>query len=223
MKSPTAQMPNVMCHFETISILKSKPSIFIIFCLYSLTSFCQVGSDAKSSNNNSDTSTFGLDYLFAGLGSNMGKFMPTIKIKGSNFLYTYEQNSYYGEKNKRVDTVCVKTFRQTSIDSILEIIKDLKDTAIKEYNFCIMSGGIHSLNIRNGIHTTSFILSNTFHYAALKIANILNEYVPEDKKLWANEKMIKDAEDCRAYLFKDVDKYKKKKRKSNKTKSKKVY
>ena len=143
----------------------------------------------------------------------MGKLAPTIQIKGTNFLYTYEQNSYYGEKSKRADTICVKKFRQTSIDSILEIIKYLKDTAIKEYNFCIMSGGIHFLTITNGIDTTSFQLSNTFHYTALKVANILNVYVPEDKKLWANEKMIKDADDCLKSFLKDV----KRKRKEKKT------
>jgi len=82
-----------------------------------------------------------------------------------------------------------------------------------------MSGGIHFLTVTNGIDTTSFELSNTFNYSALKIANILNEYAPADKQLWANEQMIKDAEDCKTYLFKNADKNKKKKRKSQKTKN----
>ena len=143
----------------------------------------------------------------------MGSFQPTIKIKGTNFLYTYEQNSYYGKKDDRVDTVCVKAFRQTSIDSIIDIIKDLKDTSIREYNFCIMSGGIHFLTVTNGIDTTNFQLSNTFDHTALKIAKILNGYAPADKQLWANEQMIKDAEDCLKDLLKRTDDDKKKKRK----------
>ena len=149
----------------------------------------------------------------------MGSFQPTIKIKGTNFLYTYEQNSYYGKKDDRVDTVCVKAFRQTSIDSIIDIIKDLKDTSIREYNFCIMSGGIHFLTVTNGIDTTNFQLSNTFDYTALKIANILNEYAPTDKQLWANEQMIKDAEDCLKDLLKRNDDGMKKKRKGVKKKN----
>ena len=149
----------------------------------------------------------------------MGSFQPTIKIHGTNFLFTYEQNSYYGEKSTRIDTICIKEFRKNSIDSIVEIIKDLKDTTIKEYNFCIMSGGIHYLTIANGIDTTNFELSNTFDYTALKIATILNEYLPSGKKLWANEQMIKDAEDCWTGLMKRAEREKKKKRTSTKKKN----
>ena len=155
---------------------------------------------------------FSLYYGFSGLGSNLGSFQPTIRIKGTTLVYTYEQNSYWGEKSKRVDTVSIRSFRQSSIDSITEIVKDLGDTSIREYNYCIMSGGIHFLSVTIGVDTTSFELSNTFDYTALKIANILNEYLPQDKQLWANEKMIKDAEDCWASLMKKVDDKKKKKK-----------
>ena len=151
-----------------------------------------------------DTVNFSLYYGFSGLGSNMGSFQPTIRIIGTELTYTYEQNSYYGEKSKRIDTVGMWIFRQSSIDSIAEIVKDLRDTTIEEYNFCIMSGGIHFLSVTIRGETTRFQLSNTFDYSALKIANILNKYLPQDKQLWANEKMIKDAEDCLASLMKTV-------------------
>jgi hypothetical protein len=195
--------------------------ITILFILYlaSFTIFSQTKPLPQENLNNSAKPTFYLYYGFSGLGSNMGSFQPTIKIKGTNFLYTYEQNSYYGKKDDRVDTVCVKAFRQTSIDSIIDIIKDLKDTSIREYNFCIMSGGIHFLTVTNGIDTTNFQLSNTFDYTALKIANILNEYAPTDKQLWANEQMIKDAEDCLKDLLKRNDDGMKKKRKGVKKKN----
>jgi hypothetical protein len=81
-----------------------------------------------------------------------------------------------------------------------------------------MSGGIHFLTVINGTDTTSFELSNTFHYTALKIANILNEYAPADKQLWANEQMIKAAEDCKNYLFRNVDKVKERNGKPQKIK-----
>jgi hypothetical protein len=210
-----AVMSHLQRHFKTLE----RQILTFIMCLGGMSTFSQTNLLTKESLDKSATPKFHLYYGFSGLGSNMGSFQPTIKVKGTNFLYTYEQNSYYGEKNKRVDTVCVKAFRQSSIDSIIDIIKDLKDTLIIEYNFCIMSGGIHFLTIVNGNDTTGFQLSNTFHYTALKITSILNEYAPKDKQIWANEQMIKDAEDCLTYLFKGADKNKKRKRKSIKTKN----
>ncbi len=164
----------------------------LLSCLTIITVFSQTNSIISGNS----IPAFYLHYGFSGLGSNMGSFQPTIKIKGTDFIYTYEQNSYWGEKSKRVDTICIKIFKQSSIDSIIEIIKDLKDTTIKEYNPCVMSGGIHFLSVSDGIDTTSFELMNTFDYTALKISNILNQYTPVDKKLWANEKMIEEAGDC---------------------------
>jgi len=173
-------------------------------------------SFGQTKNVEHDT-TFYLYYGFAGLGSNLGSFQPTIIIRGTSFVYTYEQNSYWGEKSKEKDTICLALFRQSSIDSILEIVKNLKDTTINEYNHCIMSGGIHFLSISNGIDTTSFELMNTFDYTALKVADILNQYVPADKKLWVNEKMIKDAEDCWTGMLKRwAEEDKKKKRRPKK-------
>ena len=157
-------------------------------------------------------------YGFAGLGSSFGSFQPKIIIRGTSFVYTYEQNSYWGEKSKKKDTICLALFRQGSIDSILEIVKDLKDTTINEYNHCIMSGGIHFMTISNGIDTTRFELMNTFDYTALKVLDILNQYAPADKKLWANKKMITDAEDCLTGMLKrwaEEDKKKKKNKKKN--------
>ena len=66
-----------------------------------------------------------------------------------------------------------------------------------------MSGGIHFLIVASGTDTTRFELGNTFDYTALKIIQIINEYLPADKKLRVSEKLITDAEDCRAYLLKN--------------------
>jgi hypothetical protein len=194
-------------------------TILFFLCLAALTTFSQTKPLTQDNLNKSAAPAFYLYYGFSGLGYNMGSFQPTIKIKGTSFLYTYEQNSYYGEKSKQVDTVCVKVFRQGSIDSIINIIKNLKDTSIREYNFCIMSGGIHFLTVTDGIDTTNFQLSNTFHYTALKVASILNEYVPADKQLWANAQMIKDAESCLKNLLQRADINKMKKRKPPKKKN----
>jgi hypothetical protein len=159
--------------------------------------FCQIDASKKTG----DSPSFYLSYALAGLGSNLEKFQPTIKINATKFLYTYEQNSFWRVKNKTIDTISFLQFRQTSIDSILEIIKGMKDTTIHRSHSGIMSGGIHFLTVSNGVDTINFNMKNTFDYTALKIANILNTYLPKDKQLWANEKMIVDADEYQSNLF----------------------
>ncbi len=68
-----------------------------------------------------------------------------------------------------------------------------------------MSGGIHFLTIANGEDSTHFELGNTFDYTALKIINIINEYLPTDKRLWPTEKLIKAEVECYNWLFKDAN------------------
>ena len=165
---------------------------------------------------NNNIAEFYLYYGFSGLGSNMGDFQPTIRIKESTMVFTYEQNSYWGEKDERIDTVFIQSFRQSSIDSILEIVKNLADTTIKESNICIMSGGIHFMSVTNGTDTTCFELFNTFDYTALKIATILNQYLPKDEQIWANEQMIIDAAHCWEDLMKNAEHKKKKKKPAKK-------
>lgn len=152
-----------------------------------------VQSIAKEQTSNS---SFRFYYSFAGLGSNMGSMQPTIRIKGTKLIYTYEQNSYYGKKTKRPDTTYITEIRQSSIDSILALIKDLKDSTIYETNPCIMSGGIHKMTIVANKDTTNFTLHNTFHRTALKISEIINQYLPKDKNIWATEQDIIDCENC---------------------------
>jgi hypothetical protein len=200
----------LITNFKLTKVLKTKYLILAISFLLINNAYCQQDISIK----NGDSPSFYLSYDLAGLGSNLGKFQPTIKIHGTKFLYTYEQNSYWGEeRNKRIDTISVLPFRQTSIDSILEIIKEMKDTTIHRYHFGIMSGGIHFLTVSNGIDTISFNMRNTFDYTALKIANILNTYLPKDKQLWANEKMIVDAVAYNLKLFKEAESKVLKKRK----------
>jgi hypothetical protein len=147
------------------------------------------------------TPAFYLHYSFAGLGSNMGKLQPVIRVKGNAFVYTYEQNSYYGKPTIGPEQVCTRTFRQSSIDSILALVKGLGDTTIRKFNPCIMSGGIYYMSVSNGKDTVDFDMMNTFHPVALKIVPILNSYVPVDKKIWASESLIKDAENCEEMLW----------------------
>jgi len=165
-------------------------------------SFCQAGK-------NSPQTAF-IRYSFAELGSNLGSFQPVFRLKGVKFKYTLEQNSYWGKKDKRKKKLLTGTFRQSSIDSILYLVQNLKDSTIFETNFCIKSGGIHHLTVSNGIDTTKFRLNNTFDYTALKIVAIINDYLPIDKKIWVTEKLITDQKACMEYLFQELNKSEKK-------------
>lgn len=161
----------------------------------------QVNGILQGSSKNIATPEFYLYYSFAGLGSNMGKFEPVITIKGTNLVYTYQQNSFYTKRNDRIDTICIKKIRQSSVDSILDLIKNIKDSTIHKTNFCIMSGGIHFMGVTDGRDTTHFQMHNTFDHTALKIVKILNQYLTADEEIWASEQMITDAEECEKMLF----------------------
>ncbi len=172
--------------------------IFLIFCLV-------------SSGQTTDTSkTFYLKYSFAGLGSNMATLQTTLRIKGSTYILTRVQNSYYGQPILKPDSISKGTLRLTSIDSIINIIKPLKDTTIFESNPCMRSGGIHFITISNGKDTVKYELMNTITWPILKICNILNSYLPSDNQIWATEELIKNTENCRAHLRKLSDDKKKK-------------
>jgi hypothetical protein len=128
-------------------------------------------------------STFYLYYGFAGMGTNRGTLQPTIRINGTNLLYTFEQNSILGGiKFKSPDTILQTTIRQTSVDSILLLIKDVSDTNITQLNH-YFSGGIHNLCITYKRDTTKITLYNAQHKAVSSIFDTLNLYLPENKKL----------------------------------------
>jgi hypothetical protein len=185
-----------------------EPYLLRIVLIIAFFSIAKVVHTQTSDSKTAKTQQTYIFYAYSGLGSNMGKFAPTLRIKGTKFKYTYEQNSYWGKKSKRVDKISSGNFRQGAIDSILALVQDLKDTFIFKSNPCIMSGGIHYLLITDGRDTTEFEMGNTFDFTALKIINIINEYLPNDKKIWATEELIKKEEDCYKALSKEADKKK---------------
>lgn len=140
--------------------------------------------------------SFTLYYSYSGLGSNMGSMQPSISIEGTKLIYTKEQNSYYGKKTKKADTILTTHIRPESIQAILKIIVEISDSTIYEYNPCIMSGGIHYLTVIDDTDSTRFTMHNTFHRKALLIAKIINEYLPEERGIWATEDYILECEAC---------------------------
>ena len=130
------------------------------------------------------------------MGSNLGHFLPTLRIYNDKFIYAKEQNSYWGKRSKRKEFISKGPIRLSSVDSIIALVNGLKDSSIYRTNACIMSGCIYYITIANGRDTTKFTLHNTFDFTALKIIDIINPYLPIDKKLYGSADDIKEEEEC---------------------------
>lgn len=167
-----------------------------IFCIIStglLVSFCGCSSgnrnpgttdpalpgDSTAQLQAANYKDFKLYYSSAGLGSGMGSMQPVVRIKGLNYVYTYEQNSFYGKPDKKPEPVCRGSIRPSAVDSILRLVKDIKDTLIYRTNIHILSGGIDNLSIDfDSIHLT-YQLHNASEPTAKKIIDILNTNIPD--------------------------------------------
>ena len=128
--------------------------------------------------------TFSLHYSYAGLGSGMGSMQPTFKITGKDYVYTYQQNSYYGQPDKQPDTLSTGRLRSASIDSILHLVNQTRDTLVYRSGR-ILSGGLHVIAVSHNDKRILFELHNAFDSTAEKIVNILNSNIPAGiEKLW---------------------------------------
>lgn len=134
---------------------------------------------------NGEYEDFKLYYSYAGLGSGMGSMQPKFRETGTNYVYTFEQNSFYTKPDKQPEPRYNGILRNSSIDSIINLVKDIKDTLIYKTNAGIMSGGIHNLSVSFGKINVTFQLHNAYDPTAQKILDILNSNIPDDKeKLW---------------------------------------
>jgi hypothetical protein len=143
-----------------------------------------------------------LSYHYAGIGSSLGKKnYPVIEIHNNTITCVIESDTAYSQPGW---TSKPKEFsyplRKGSADSITSIIKSISDTVISEYNPCIQNGGIHFMKIKSGTKTVKFELTNTFNVTALKVAGILNSYIPKGYGIWATAKDIQETFDCWTYL-----------------------
>jgi hypothetical protein len=133
-----------------------------------------------------DYKNFQIGYISAGLGSQFTSMQPVFYVNNLKFVYTSEQTTLYkNQKVKRPDTLQVGKFRRSSVDSIIRLIKDIKDTLIYRTNVHVSSGAIHRIYIQTPSQKLEFNLHNDSHPTAQKIVTILNTYIPDqDKKLW---------------------------------------
>jgi hypothetical protein len=142
-------------------------------------------NDPLKESNNDGYKGFKLYYSYAGLGSGMGKMEPTFRATGTDYVYTFEQNSYYSKPDKKPELRCKGILRTSSIDSVVNIVKAIKDTLIYKTNVHILSGGIGNLSVTYGKRTVSFQLHNAYDKTAQKILDIINSNIPDtEEKLW---------------------------------------
>ena len=136
--------------------------------------------------NQKPTSSFKLWYSYAGLGSGYGSMQPTFRVTGADYVYNLEQNSSFtGKYDKKPEFICKGKLRASSIDSIINLVKDIKDTLVYKTNTGIMSGGIHNISVKNDKINITFQLHNASDPTAQKIVDILNFNIPADKqRLW---------------------------------------
>jgi hypothetical protein len=141
-------------------------------------------------------SKFYLYYSLAGLGSNMGSHMPTLRVYDNKFTFTREQNSYLFDRDEKIELISEGTLQPGAIDSLLAIMRTLGDTTIFSSNPCIMSGVITFVSMAYDGDTAKFTLGNTVDPATLKIKDILNPYLPMEEQLYGNAEQIERERDC---------------------------
>ncbi len=151
--------------------------------IYTLLLFL-IGINTWSQDPHQVYQNFNLNFTTAGLGSNMGSMQPTFIINGLDYVYTFDQNSYYGDKTKAPDTICIGELRITSVDSIINLVKYLPDSSINEFT-TTMSGAVQYFLIKTETIFQTISLHNSTHPIAEKIVDILNSNIPADKpRLW---------------------------------------
>ena len=141
----------------------------------------------------SEQENFSLKFYSIGYGSNRSALQPVFKVNGHNFTYTLE-SAWIDTSNPFPlikDTICTGQFKQSSVDSIITILEPLWDSVISKSNWKIMSGGSDFLNVSFKSHQTKFELNNAYDPSLVKIVQILNAYIPEEKdRIHVHEKEI---------------------------------
>lgn len=127
-----------------------------------------------------DARKFYLQFVTVGFGSNMFKMQPVFEVKGTKFIYTSEEVWVHpGQANVRKKTLLTGSFRTSSMDSISDLIRAIKDSSIHKVNMYVMSGSAAYITIEDGSKKIGFNLHNTSDTTADRIVSILNTYIPQ--------------------------------------------
>lgn len=128
----------------------------------------------ESPTANSD---FKLHYMKVGLGNNMFRLQPVFVVENKEFVYTMEQVWAHPDQTDIFkDTLAMGKLRDTSIDSIINIVYNTKDSSIsKSERFS--SGSITYISIEAGNKKLKIDLFNASDSTAEKILKIIDTYM----------------------------------------------
>ena len=154
---------------------------------------------------------FELNYMAFSFFPTPKKYYPLVWVKDDSLQVTYTErtSSYLTQKYddiKYIDTIWVYDtlinhvkFRQSSIDSITQVIKQmnhakyLNDTEVFASNRRIIDGAINYMAITyEGTKKLIFELGNTFDSTALQVVNVINPYLPAKHKIYVPYKLWKE-------------------------------
>lgn len=160
--------------------------LFINSCNSSPKNVTSIKSNDSASSINSKFDNFRLRYTYVGLGCNFGSMYPTFRVRGNNYVCSLEQNSTYNTKyDKKPKFICNGKLRVSSLDSIINIVKNINDTIVYQTNNSSMTGVTHYISVKFENKHINFHLHNGWDSSAQKIVNILNSNLPSNKrKLW---------------------------------------
>jgi len=132
-----------------------------------------------------------------------------IQIKNDTLFFTYpkrESNASDTIHSKQDDLVYSVKFRQSSTDSIIQLVKSIHDTEVYRCNICIIDGGGETINIKYNrgkkLKKIRFEMVNTFDPTAYKIVQIINPYLLKGERININHDWEKEQADCDQYMKK---------------------
>lgn len=140
---------------------KTKLILIAIGCLLLLTNFvgCSVNqSCATEKHPVSKYDSTKISSVWIGLGSNLGSMQPVFKSVGTQYSYIYKQTSFLSPDHKPDEPICAGTLNISSLDSIIDLVKDIKDTSIWKNNSRVRSGGIQNIWIQHDSINLTFTL-----------------------------------------------------------------
>jgi hypothetical protein len=145
-------------------------------------------------------SSFFLEYSETGLGSKATRSAPWLKVSNDKYLLSIvDCQSTYNDIDTTALVISSGGIRRSSIDSIVHIVKQLSPGKIFRANSCIYDGRIYTLKLTIDSISWRFDMKNTAEPEILQVFRILNTYLSTELQLPADEKIIKDQEECDKY------------------------
>jgi len=122
---------------------------------------------------------------------------PIIRIYGDTMAVTTAKPGYDAYAVKPTDTSTYHvTLKPSTVDTILALIKPIKDTQVFKSNPDIIDGGGYIMNIYDKVKKLQFWCTNTGSRTSIAIFKLLNPYLRPHDTLYVTE-LEKSTEACR--------------------------